>query len=394
VLWRLAHGELDGLHPKLIMLMIGTNNLGNNTSPQIAEAVTKIVQTYRTQVPDTHILLLGIFPRGNTPNDPARAKIKQINDIISKLDDGAHVTYLDIGAKFLQPDGTLTKEIMPDFLHPSPAGYQIWADAVQPVIDKYCPMPAPEAGPVPVKPTPDQIAQSDATLPPLNWPFPWTPPAGTTSALFRIPHSDWIERFQGNLNRLKQGPYELIFDGDSITDFWQNGDRGLPVWRQHFANIKVLDNAISGDHVQHVLWRVQHGDFAGQDPKLIMLMIGTNNGGEAPKDIAAGIKLILGEYEKRCPDSHILLLGVFPRGQAANTPVRQWVQQINAIISTYGSDPRVTYLDIGDKFLQPDGTLTTEIMPDSLHPSTKGYGIWADAIQPVIDKYFPSAAAK
>ena len=71
-----------------------------------------------------------------------------------------------------------------------------------------------------------------------------------------------------------------------------------------------------------------------------------------------------------------------------------WVAQVNQIISTYGSDPRVTYLDIGDKFLQPDGTLTADIMPDFLHPSAKGYEIWADAIQPVIDKYFPNAAAK
>jgi lysophospholipase L1-like esterase len=390
VLWRLAHGELDTLHPKLIMLMIGTNNIGGNPPQEIADGITKIVQTYRTQTPDAHILLLGVFPRGETPTDPLRDQVKQINAIISKLDDGAHVTYLDIGDKLLQADGTMSKEILPDSVHPSAKGYQIWADAVQPVIDQYCPASAAAASvaPSPV-PTPAQI---DATLPTMTWPFPVTPPAGTSSALFPVPHADWLYRFAGDQTRLKAGPYDFVLDGDSITDNWQGP--GATVWQQRYGNIKVLDNAIGGDQVQHVLWRVQQGDLEGQNPKLIMLMIGTNNGGQNPKDIAAGIKLIIGEYEKRCSDAHILLLGVFPREHDANTPTRQWVKAINAIISTYGTDPRVTYMDIGDKFLQPDGTLTAEIMPDFLHPSTKGYVIWADAIQTVIDQYFPNAAKK
>ncbi len=388
VLWRLQHGELQGLHPKLAMLMIGTNNLGGSSSQEIADAITKIVQTYRTQCPDMHVLLLGIFPRGNSPTDPARAKIKEINGIISKLDDGDHVTYLDIGDKFLQPDGTLTADIMPDFLHPSAKGYQIWADAVQPVIDKYCPLAqaTPTAGFQALNP-----AQIDPTLPTMSWPFPMTPPAGTPSTLFPIPHADWFWRFQQNLNNLKQGSYDLVFDGDSITDFWQGN--GQAVMKQRYGNIKLLDNAISGDQVQHVLWRAQHGDLDGQNPKLIMLMIGTNNIGQDVKEVAGGTKLLLGEYKKRCPDAHILLLGVFPRGNLATDSARAWIKNLNAIYTTYADD-RVTYLDIGDKFLQPDGTLTAEIMPDFLHPSAKGYQIWADAIQPVIDQYFPGAAAK
>jgi lysophospholipase L1-like esterase len=388
VLWRLQHGELQGLHPKLAMLMIGTNNLGESSSQEIADGITKIVQTYRTQCPDMHVLLLGIFPRAPSPTAPERAKIKEINAIISKLDDGQHVTYLDIGDKFLQPDGTLTADIMPDFLHPSAKGYQIWADAVQPVIDKYCPL----AQATPTAGFPSQTrTQIDASLPTLTWPFPMNAPAGTPPALFPIPHADWFWRFQGNLNNLKQGPYDFVMDGDSITDNWQNP--GMAVWKQRYANIKVLDAAISGDQVQTVLWRVQHGELDGIDPKLIMLMIGTNNGGQDPKDIAAGIKLIIGEYEKRT-HAQILLLGVFPRDPSPTSGTRTWIKNINAIISTYSSDPRVTYLDFGDKFLQPDGTLTADIMPDFLHPSTKGYVIWADAIQPVIDKYFPGAAAK
>jgi lysophospholipase L1-like esterase len=384
VLWRLQHGELDGLHPKLAMLMIGTNNLGGMTQPQIADGITQIVQTYRTQCPDMHVLLLGIFPRGNLPTDPSRAQIKEINGIISKLDDGQHVTYLDIGDKFLQPDGTLTADIMPDFLHPSAKGYQIWADAVQPMIDKYCPLAqaTPTAGFQAQTP-----ALIDATLPTLSWPFPMIPPVGTPATVFPIPHATWFLQFQDNLDKLKQGPYDLVFDGDGITDSWQR--IGQAVFQERYGKIKTLDVAIAGDLVQNVLWRVQHGDLDGQNPKLIMLMIGTGNDFQKPEDIAGGIKMIVGEYEKRCPNAHILLLGVLPKDELPTSGSRAWIKNINAILSTFASDPRVTFLDFGDKFLAADGTIPTDIMGDYLLPTAKGYQIWDDAIQPIIDRYFP-----
>ncbi len=189
----------------------------------------------------------------------------------------------------------------------------------------------------------------------MTWLFPMQAPAGTPATIFPVPHSDWFYRFTSNQQREKQGPYDLVLDGDSITDNWQPDDRGMPVWKQRWANIKVLDNAIGGDQVPHVLWRVQHGDLDGLNPKLIMLMIGTNDCGRDPKGIAQGIRKILDEYEKRTT-AHILLLGVFPRDPKPSS-TRDWIKNINALISTYSSDPRVTYMDIGDKFLQPDGTL-------------------------------------
>jgi lysophospholipase L1-like esterase len=131
LLWRIQNGELDGITPKVAVLMIGTNNSASDPADGIARGVTKIVETIRTKSPKTKVLLLAIFPRGEMPN-PQREKLDQVNSTISKLDDGKNVFFLDIGAKFLQPDGTLTKEIMPDFLHLSAKGYQIWADAITP----------------------------------------------------------------------------------------------------------------------------------------------------------------------------------------------------------------------------------------------------------------------
>ena len=133
VLWRITNGELDGIKPKGVVLMIGTNNSSTDTAEGIAKGVTAIVETIRTKQPQAKILLLAVFPRGEkaTPN-PGRAKLKEVNAMIAKLDDGKNIHFLDIGEKFLQPDGSITKEIMPDFLHLSAAGYQIWADAISP----------------------------------------------------------------------------------------------------------------------------------------------------------------------------------------------------------------------------------------------------------------------
>ncbi len=143
VLWRITEGkELEGINPKVAVVMIGTNNSGANSADQIAEGVTAIVKELRKQRPETKVLLLGVFPRSkkggkdlkDVPQIAAselQPKVKAINDRIAKLDDGKAVKYLDIGAKFLGPDGGLAREVMPDYLHLSPKGYAIWAEAIK-----------------------------------------------------------------------------------------------------------------------------------------------------------------------------------------------------------------------------------------------------------------------
>lgn len=137
VLWRLEHGEIDGIHPKAAMVMIGTNNFGQSAEEQpewTAAGVKKILDTLRAKLPETKILLLAISPRGN-PGDEIRQRIAKANQILSTYADGKTIRYMDIGKVFLDAHGNLPPNIMPDKLHPNAFGYDRWHDAVRPAID-------------------------------------------------------------------------------------------------------------------------------------------------------------------------------------------------------------------------------------------------------------------
>jgi lysophospholipase L1-like esterase len=132
VLWRITEGkELEPLKPKAAVIMIGTNNMGGHSAEQIAGGVKAIVEELRKQKPEMKILVLGIFPRSANATDKIREKVKETNAIIAKLADDKHVFYKDIGEKFLGSDGSLDKKIMPDYLHLSAEGYEIWASAIK-----------------------------------------------------------------------------------------------------------------------------------------------------------------------------------------------------------------------------------------------------------------------
>jgi lysophospholipase L1-like esterase len=131
VLWRLDNGNIEGIKPKLAVIMIGTNNSGSNTSEQIADGITAIVKKLREKLPETKILLLGIFPRGVDDNDAKRKVNAGANEIVAKLADGKMIEYRDIGPKFLDDKRVLSKEVMPDLLHLTPAAYQTWANAIE-----------------------------------------------------------------------------------------------------------------------------------------------------------------------------------------------------------------------------------------------------------------------
>jgi len=131
VIWRLDNGNLHRIKPKAAVIMIGTNNSGSNSSQEIADGVEVIVKQLRKKLPETKVLLLGVFPRGANKADKRRQVNEGANATFKKIADGNSVHYLDIGQKFLKEDGTLPREIMPDLLHLSEKGYTIWAESIE-----------------------------------------------------------------------------------------------------------------------------------------------------------------------------------------------------------------------------------------------------------------------
>lgn len=190
-------------------------------------------------------------------------------------------------------------------------------------------------------------------------------------------------KHEANLAVARQGDAELLFMGDSITDFWRNETgvfAGKSVQDKYFGKWKVANFGIAGDTTQGVLYRLQHGEGTGIKPRAIMLMIGTNNTARnTAAEIAEGIGAVVLELQKDFPDAKILLLAVFPRGRA-NDPVRGSIAEINRIIAKLDDGKKVFYQDIGQGFLDAQGNIPADVMSDGLHPSTKGYEIWAQAV--------------
>jgi lysophospholipase L1-like esterase len=194
----------------------------------------------------------------------------------------------------------------------------------------------------------------------------------------------WQERHAQINGRLKKTDTELVFIGDSITQGWEGAGRG--VWEKFYGSRKAVNMGISGDRTQHVLWRLDHGNFDLVKPKLAVLMIGTNNSNgndNTAEEIGAGIATIVKKLREKQPQMKILVLAIFPRGAKPN-PQREKNAQASEIASRIADGRMVHYLDIGPKFLEADGALSEKIMPDRLHLNEKSYAIWAEAIEPKV----------
>jgi len=208
---------------------------------------------------------------------------------------------------------------------------------------------------------------------------------GMNPAAIPVPRGDgwWMDLHNSFNQRVKQGNVDLIFIGDSITDGWKQG--GKDTWAKYYGSRHAVNLGIGGDTTQFVLWRLIHGNLDGISPKLAVIMIGTNNAqGNTPEETAEGVTAIVREVQARCSKTKILLLAIFPRGQDAADGLRKKNEQVNAIISKLDDGKSIFYLDLGSKFLQSDGVLPRDIMPDLLHPNQKGYDIWAEAIEPKV----------
>jgi lysophospholipase L1-like esterase len=228
------------------------------------------------------------------------------------------------------------------------------------------------------------LQTGDPTLREINQKYP-----GLISVKVPDPNSAIIpslapffqSKHQANLELAKRGDIDVVFMGDSITEGWRGDSAGKPVFDKYFGQMKVANFGISGDSTQGVLYRLRHGEGQSFSPKAVMLMIGTNNTSRntAP-EIAEAIGAIVLEMQRDYPKARIMLLGIFPRS-TANDSVRAKIAEINRIISRLDDGDHVHYMDIGSKFLDAEGNIPKDIMNDGLHPTTKGYEIWAEAVK-------------
>ena len=195
-------------------------------------------------------------------------------------------------------------------------------------------------------------------------------------------------RHEGFVEIAKKGDIDLLLDGDSITDFWAQGDANKAMFEKYFGEIKTANFAISGDTTQGVLWGLKNGEGQGFQPKAVMLMIGTNNSGgtnnagtATAAEIAEGVGAVVLELRNDFPNAKILLLAIFPRGVPGDS-VRDKIADINTIIARLDDQRHVFYLDIGARFLDDRGYfLKDAFRPDNLHPLAKGYDIWGAAVK-------------
>ncbi|MBC2592888.1 GDSL family lipase [Ruficoccus amylovorans] len=205
----------------------------------------------------------------------------------------------------------------------------------------------------------------------------------------------WMPRHEAVLERVAEGDVDLIMIGDSITHGWEKS--GKATWDEYYAPRNAVNMGFSGDRTEHVLWRLQNGEIDNIDPKLAVLMIGTNNSGGnqySAEQIADGIKAIVCTLRTELPDTKVLILAIFPRGDAAQRKDEtkgasyneMWAKNAKAseLVSQLADDKMIFFLDINDAFLDENGVLPREVMPDLLHPREKGYQIWAEAMEPSI----------
>jgi lysophospholipase L1-like esterase len=208
------------------------------------------------------------------------------------------------------------------------------------------------------------------------------PPRLNTAATFTQTAQRMGPRHEGFVETAKAGNVDLLLHGDSITDWWVQGEENKQVFEKYFGNIRTANFAVSGDRTEGVLWGLHNGEGQGFLPKAVMLMIGTNNtAANTAPEIAEGIGAIVLEMRHDFPDAKILLLAVFPRSVPGD-PVRDKIAEINRIIARLDDQRHVFYMDIGPKFLDETGVfLPGAFRSDTLHPLAKGYDIWGEAVR-------------
>jgi lysophospholipase L1-like esterase len=221
---------------------------------------------------------------------------------------------------------------------------------------------------------------------------PVTAHVDASAAIPKKDTGNFVKRHESFLARAKAGPIGLLFLGDSITDNWSKAPH---IWQAYYEKYQPANFGIGGDTTQNVIWRIENGELDGIHPRVVVLMLGTNNTAtHSAEEIFAADKKIVEMIRAKIPETKVLLLAIFPRGVRKNRDgsidtgeeKMAIIRQVNADLTKLDDGKNVRYLDIGTQFLGQDGKIPFTIMPDQLHPNAAGYQLWADAMQPLLDE--------
>lgn len=391
IIWNIQNGELENQSPKVIILEIGTNNIDEKNYPtrhtagQLAGGMEEIVHIFREECPDSKIILLRCFPGCyGGPNPTSHRRIlERASDIVSRLADNEHIFYCDVNHVFLNMDGSIKHELMPDWLHPNPKGAELWAQAMEPLLSTL----------MEDKSHDDKKPANTAVIP--------------TSKLEKDSY-DWWVRHNDVLKVKKSLNPEIVLIGNSITHFWGGNypplkyadgtsrePNGPLSWEATFGDHRVINLGFGWDRTQNVLWRLDHGELDGLDPELVVIHIGTNNTSQTENarmntapEIVEGIKSICLRVRSKVPRAKIVLMQIMPREEMPEHPRRKLINETNGILKKFADENKITLLDISSEMLTSEGVLTKKLTFDFCHPTDAGYKIWGEALQPYIERIY------
>jgi lysophospholipase L1-like esterase len=229
------------------------------------------------------------------------------------------------------------------------------------------------------------------------------PPGPADKPAARNDDATWVKKHVELLEKAKRGNIDLYFEGDSITRRWEGEARHKDNWDLNFRGWKAANFGAGGDRTQNVLYRIQNGELDGVNPKVIVLLIGTNNLGFAPvegseaelvDDTTRGIKACLNALRQKAPSARILLMGITARNTNGTTALIPTINEINERIARFADGKTIRYLNINDKLADKDGKLLEGMTEDGLHLTNKGYQVWADAMKPILIEWLGPPSAK
>ncbi len=197
------------------------------------------------------------------------------------------------------------------------------------------------------------------------------------------PLPDWLAQHTGQMEALRTRKPELVFVGDSITARWPG-----ELLQAAFGAYRPVNLGIGGDWIQNVRWRLQQAPLAEVRPRLVVLLIGTNNVTHrfTAEEIAAGVASLVATIHEQTPQTRVLIQGILPRGPSLDTPSNAKVREANAALARLADGRAVFYLDVGDTLVEPDGSILPEVMPDRLHVALPGYERWLRVLGPEVER--------